>query len=266
MREALPPGLRGAAELALAEQDSWTADEHRGFWRAALSLWPRRKGPSVTSERLGSLAVYLLEQVGLEEEDTFAPPSARPAAVARALGVSADSIRRKYIDPGAMRESEVTFAASHPDFPPWRLSRTVAFDGARPLPRVQTTEPKGDDEPDFPSYYVAVADPRVPAAIRAAFVNAHELAPHSAALIGAVPPEHRSPGSLTEDRPWCPIGDRLGIDGPRALGWRWEEDWLYSCPSWRAARDANQAARTTGPAVSCARHRAGAATASGLTL
>jgi len=239
VREALPPGhdLRGAAELALAEQDSWTADEHRGFWRAALSLWPRRKGPSVTSERLGSLAVYLLEQVGLEEEDTFAPPSARPAAVARALGVSADSIRRKYIHPGAMRESEVTFAASHPDFPPWRLSRTVAFDGARPLPRVQTTEPKGDDEPDFPSYYVAVADPRVPAVIRAAFVNAHELVDHGpGASIAPAPAECGSSNTLREVRPTCPIGDRLGIDGPRGLGWRWDEDWLYSCPTWRAAR------------------------------
>jgi len=247
VREPLPRGhrLRGPAELALEEQDSWTAEEHRAFWRALLPLWPRQKGPSVTGERLGSLAVYLLELLG-QEADTFDPPSQTPAAVARALGVGVDTIRRRYIEPGAMRESEVTFAVSHPGLPPRRLSRTVALDGARPLPRVQTAQPKGDDEPGFPSYYVGVADPRVPAAIRAAFVNAHEIAPHSAGLVGRVPVAHRSPGDLREDRPWCPLGDRLGIEGPRGLGWRWDEDWLYSCPSWRAARDQNaQAAGTT---------------------
>lgn len=142
----------------------------------------------------------------------------------------------KYLRHGRERESEVTFPSSH-DLPPWRLSRTDALEGARPLPRVATEEPREAPDPafPFPDYYAAVTDsPPVPPGIRRAFVNAHEVAPHSAGLIDS-----------SEDRPTCPIGARLGIDGPRALGWRWEDDWLYRCPSWQAAREQNARACST---------------------
>lgn len=248
-RGPVPPGhqLRESAERALGEQDSWTADEHRSFWRALLPAWPRQDAPRATGDRLGSLAVYLLRELLGENEaaTTVRERKAAAMAVASALGVAPDTLRRRYMDRGVMRESEVTFAAGLAELPLWRVSRTDALDGARPLPRVQTTEPVADDEPAFPDYYVAVADPFVPPAIRVAFVNAHEVAPHESGLIGPAPVEHRSPDGQSEVRPWCPIGARLGIDGPRVIGWRWEDDWPYRCPSWQAAREQNARACST---------------------
>lgn len=217
--------LRAAAERALAAQDSWTADEHRLAWSLLLPCWPRKAGQVPTADRLGALAFYLAG-CGIPR-----------AEVASILHVDADTPRRRrLLDRGAMRESEVTFAMPvSDDWPdglpppsPWRLGRTFPYTGARPLPRVQTVEPVGDDEPTCPRYYVNVADsPPATSAIIAAFKSAHDAGPrtiHAAAF-------------LDEARPSCPIAEALGIDGPGRLGWDWDDDWLYCCPSWRAARD-----------------------------
>jgi len=227
--------LRPRAELALAEQDSWTLGEHRCFWLALLPSWPRRDTARATRGRLRSLVAYLHDEKGLPKE------AIRSVLIGdNGKRAELDTVT-KYLRHGRERESEVTFPGSH-DLPPWRLSRTDALEGARPLPRVATEEPREAPDPafPFPDYYAAVTDsPPVPPSIRRAFVNAHEVAPHSAGLIGGVPVEHCAPGHPSEDRPSCPIGARLGIDGPRALGWRWEDDWLYSCLIWRAARERN---------------------------
>lgn len=85
----LAPGdgeLRRLAETALAEQDSWPDDHHRGFWQALEPLWPHRPGTVPTRQRLDALVGYLL---------SVAPAfNWSRADVASIVGVAPDSLRR----------------------------------------------------------------------------------------------------------------------------------------------------------------------------
>jgi len=207
------------------EQDSWSDDEHRAFWRVLLPLWPRPPRTQLTRERLEMLAFYLNER-GLSRNE-----------VAQVLSKEPDTLRRNhYFERGLIGEVSLTFrlsSVSDPIFYPG--AEPYLFEGVDRLPRVQDTEPRGQDEPRNPR--VAVVDPPPPTqTIRWAFQSAHRACPHTAEII--VPGSQLKTHPLRVDvyRPSCPIADRLGIDPSPGQAWEWEEDWVYRCPSWRAAR------------------------------
>lgn len=134
----LDPGdgeLRRLAETALAEQDSWTDDRHRGFWQALEPLWPYRTGTVPTRQRLDALVGYLL---------SVAPAfNWSRADVASIIGVAPDSLRRQRYGLGD------------------RKTRWWPGTGDRRerLPRVYRW---GDPEPDgYPA--IPVRPPRAPA-------------------------------------------------------------------------------------------------------
>ena len=88
-RRLLAPGggdLRKQAEIALADQDAWSDDHHRGFWQALEPLWPRRRGTVSTRERLDALAGFLLTVASVGDWSR--------SDVAGILGVASDSLRR----------------------------------------------------------------------------------------------------------------------------------------------------------------------------
>ena len=74
------------AKLALAEQDEWSEDRHRGFWEALLPLWGRPPGTVPAGERMDALAGALLTFGGAFEWDR--------SYVAEVLCVAPDSRRR----------------------------------------------------------------------------------------------------------------------------------------------------------------------------
>ena len=157
--------------------------------------------------------------------------------VAQVLSKEPDTLRRNhYFERGLIGEVSLTFrlsSVSDPIFYPG--AEPYLFEGVDRLPRVQDTEPRGQDEPRNPR--VAVVDPPPPTqTIRWAFQSAHRACPHTAEII--VPGSQLKTHPLRVDvyRPSCPIADRLGIDPSPGQAWEWEEDWVYRCPSWRAAR------------------------------
>ena len=130
-----------------------------------------------------------------------------------------DTLRRNhYFERGLIGEVSLTFrlsSVSDPIFYPG--AEAYLFEGVDRLPRVQDTEPRGQDEPRNPR--VAVVDPPPPTqTIRWAFQSAHRACPHTAEII--VPGSQLKTHPLRVDvyRPSCPIADRLGIDPSPGAG------------------------------------------------
>ena len=139
--------------------------------------------------------------------------------VAQVLSKEPDTLRRNhYFERGLIGEVSLTFrlsSVSDPIFYPG--AEPYLFEGVDRLPRVQDTEPRGQDEPRNPR--VAVVDPPPPTqTIRWAFQSAHRACPHTAEII--VPGSQLKTHPLRVDvyRPSCPIADRLGIDPSPGAG------------------------------------------------
>ncbi len=74
------------AEQALAEQDEWSDERHRGFWDALLPLWPPPPGTVPRAERMDALTGALLTFADAFEWDR--------GYVADVLSLAPDSLRR----------------------------------------------------------------------------------------------------------------------------------------------------------------------------